>query len=554
MLNLHHYQRSRKPLKSFYIYSFLSIYFFFNMLLLTYYPFVHSDEAWLSGLSRAWLREGSVTVTEPFFDLYPRSPHALKIIFHGIQAAVFSVAGYGIFPARLVSLLFGLGALALFYRLTAQLTARGLPGQIPEKNGKGYAGLFTTLLALDPQFIAAAHLGRQEILLLFLLLAGLNLWTAEPPPGGGFKRGLLTGSVVALGIGVHPAVFLVAAALAGALLVSKRRFAALIGLLAASAAGALLFILLSWGMNPDFFRDYAAFGDTVEVGVPWYIKLVRFPDYYQKIWFRHSGTYFIPELRPLFPFYLVAPVLSAALGLWRRDRTLLLPGLALAAFNVALVILGKYGPPLFALQLPLCYLAAALTYARLFSRPGGRTRRPAGAAVGVALVLLVSGSAAYNLTEAPRHKTETYADYTASIRRVLEPEIRLYTSRAQPVRILGNLNAEYALPYGSLLDFRNLDYLKTAGIDFEGYIRSRGITHILYPEEMETIYRERPVWNILYGNVAAYYADLHRFIDKRCLAAGSFASPLYGMRIVPYSGKKAWTVTLYRVQSGVEGP
>ncbi len=524
------------------------------MSILTYYPFVHSDEAWLSGLSRAWLREASVTVTEPFFDLYPRAPHALKIIFHGIQAAFFSVAGYGIFQTRLVSLLFGLGSLALFYRLTTRLTARDMSGRAPEINRNGYAGLFTTLLALDPQFIAAAHLGRQEILLVFLLLAGLNLWTAETPPGGGFKRGLLTGGGVAVGIGVHPAIFLVAAALAGALLVSRRRFAALGGLALVSAAGALLFVLLSWGMNPDFFRDYAAFGDAVEVGVPGYIKLVRFPDYYQKIWFRHSGTYFIPELRPLFPFYLVAPVLSTALGFWRRDRNLLLPGLALAAFNVALIILGKYGPPLFALQLPLCYLAAALVYAQVFSRSDAPTRRVAGAAVGVALALLVGGSAAYNLTEAPRRKTETYAAYAASIRDALAPEIALFPARNEPIRVLGNLNAEYALPYAGLLDFRNLDYLKTAGIDFEGYIRSRGITHILYPEEMETIYRERPVWNILYGNVAAYYADLHRFIDKRCLRVASFASPRYGMRIVAYSGKKAWKVTLYRVQSDAGDP
>lgn len=43
-------------------------YFSINLYFLTDFPFVHSDESWLSGLSRNILEKGSFGVTEAFFD------------------------------------------------------------------------------------------------------------------------------------------------------------------------------------------------------------------------------------------------------------------------------------------------------------------------------------------------------------------------------------------------------------------------------------------------------------------------------------------------------
>ncbi len=120
---------------------------------------MHSDEAWLGGLSLEYLIQKSPFVTEPFFDLFPRSPHLLKLFFHGIQAIFIALFGYGLFPLRLISLIFGLIGLYIFYRILIQVKLR------PD-----FALLGVLLLATNIQFIYATHFARQEIILFTLLV------------------------------------------------------------------------------------------------------------------------------------------------------------------------------------------------------------------------------------------------------------------------------------------------------------------------------------------------------------------------------------------------
>ena len=74
----------QKDAKQNIFFIYLIIWFVINLLFLTQFPFVHTDEPWLSGLSRSILENDSPTVTEDFFDLYERHPHALKILFHTV--------------------------------------------------------------------------------------------------------------------------------------------------------------------------------------------------------------------------------------------------------------------------------------------------------------------------------------------------------------------------------------------------------------------------------------------------------------------------------------
>ncbi len=73
--------------------ALLALFFLFGILTLTRYPFVHSDESWLAGLTRAMMEEGSPAVTEPFFDLKPRWPHGIKILFHLLQTPILACFG-----------------------------------------------------------------------------------------------------------------------------------------------------------------------------------------------------------------------------------------------------------------------------------------------------------------------------------------------------------------------------------------------------------------------------------------------------------------------------
>ena len=50
------------------LWGFVLVWLSLNLLLLTRYPLVHSDESWLGGLTRNMLAQGSPGVTEPFFD------------------------------------------------------------------------------------------------------------------------------------------------------------------------------------------------------------------------------------------------------------------------------------------------------------------------------------------------------------------------------------------------------------------------------------------------------------------------------------------------------
>jgi len=99
----------------YYLYFFLLLFFIANLLSLTKFPFIHSDEPWLSGLSRNIMENKNYSVTETFFDLYERNPHAIKSIFHTIQIFFIKLFGYNIFSIRLVSLTFGVLSLLYFY-------------------------------------------------------------------------------------------------------------------------------------------------------------------------------------------------------------------------------------------------------------------------------------------------------------------------------------------------------------------------------------------------------------------------------------------------------
>ena len=102
------------------------MYFFVQLIGLERFPFVHSDETWLSGLSRYILKTGQAGETEPYFNLFERHPHALRFLFQGIQMLTIKIFGYSIASVRGVSLLFGAAALLPLYLLVRRMTGEKL--------------------------------------------------------------------------------------------------------------------------------------------------------------------------------------------------------------------------------------------------------------------------------------------------------------------------------------------------------------------------------------------------------------------------------------------
>ncbi|MCF7951982.1 MAG: hypothetical protein K9L57_10140, partial [Spirochaetaceae bacterium] len=444
------------------------------MLLLSQYPFIHSDESWLGGLTR----HITSSLTEPFFDLLPRFPHFIKMLFHALQWPFLAVFGYTPLAPRLLSLSAACLALWFFYRAAGTLAHSS--GPAPSSSHRLTGGRLSisfgtvALLALDIQFIYAAHFGRQEILLVAALTAALWLYlrgeqtTAEGKAGVGHRGAAM---VIGLSIGIHPNAFLISLPIGAFLLVDV--CSALVRAAASDgrwsrvgqalrrgleyavilAAWAGLYVGLSYLLDPQFLSHYAAFGDRVGVAEPLYIKAFRFPDFYQKLYYRISGTYYTPAIRLqffLFGAALVAAPITALL--YRGPRPLLrrrliqLPA-ALLLLNIGTLVLGKYSQPSIVLHFPLYYLliAALLT---AWTGPTGRALLFRSLVLG-ALLAATAANSGFNIAQElhllppkPRKYYETYADYGRKLHQLVPAQ----------ATVLANLNAEYHFDLGRLYD------------------------------------------------------------------------------------------------------
>lgn len=502
------------------IIPYLTLWLVLNLLFLDRFPFMHSDESWLSGLSRAMMMQGP-NVTEPFFDLLPRYPHAIKILFHTVQIGFIAVLGYGLFSVRLISLLFGAGTLFFVYKLALLLSGK--------KTG---ALAVTVLLSLDVQFLYASHMARQDIIIAFGILTVLyyiinNISDWRP------KKDVVTGTMLGALIGIHPN-SLIAALCAGALYLyfimeKKLRLRNLLLLTGVTAAGAALFVGISLLFDPGFFSHYARYGSELGATLSLPQKLAGLPAYYTKLFLRVGSTYYLPPIQLQLVLFGVSVIIGAVSAFYRRDILRIL--LPIVAVNVGFVLIGRYSQPGVILLFPLCYLLAYY----LVSLAPWRGKWIPAALYGAALFLVTV------LAVTPCLHSD-YEEYLGNIRSLVPKD----------ARTLANLNAEYAFDNGALIDYRNLSYLQANSMTFDDYMQQNEVEYIVYPEEMDFIYTNRPVFNILYGNLAPYYGDMQRFLAERCSLIGSFTSP-YALRIVQYSQREDWDVRVYRVKEEFAG-
>ena len=174
------------------------VWFMLNLLILTDYPFMHSDEPWLSGLSRQMMAEGRPDVTEPFYDLYERHPHAIKILFHLGQSFFIKILGYSLFSVRFFSLTGGFLCLTGIYYFFKNLTG--------SERSEWFSLVMTIWFSLDIQFIYASHMARQEIFLLLLMILSCVILQR----GKGYPHAAVSALLIGTAAGIHPNAFLIA--------------------------------------------------------------------------------------------------------------------------------------------------------------------------------------------------------------------------------------------------------------------------------------------------------------------------------------------------------
>ncbi len=520
---------------------FCLLYVVIQLPILTAFPFVHSDETWLSGLSRTMLHESDIAVTEYFFDIYERNPHAVKLLFHLLQMLWIKLFGYSLFALRLLSLIAGAATLYLLQRLIRHMGG----SRFFSLCGMCYA-------AFDIQFLYASHTIRQEIFLLLLSVGGMYLVVRGLSFGGdriGIPHDIAGGVLTGLAVGFHPnGVMLIVPVLVvyGYFRLARNPFAArkpLLFLLSAGTAGAL-FMLISIVENPGFLSDYLRYGATLGVTDSLGMKISRLPDFYRKIFHRVSGTYYMPPVRVQFFWYagilLSVGIALAAEKLFGKRDSSRLPLAALLLGTVGLqfvyIGIGRYGQPSVILNLPLAVLLAALFLSSFSGDPESRLAVLTRAASVLYLLLILGVGIAAVRSEI--RNNSNYADYRKEI----------IAAVPWDSAVLANLNSEFFFDYGALYDWRNIGALAGEGGNFAAYVEERDIEYIVYPEELDFIYRRRPVWNGVYGNIAPLYEEMQQFLRQRCELVATFSSRTYAMRIVRYQQEKNWEVSIYRVR------
>lgn len=493
----------------------LGLYLLANLLFLTRYPLVHSDESWLGGLTRAMISNASPAVTEPFFDLKPRYPHAIKIIFHLMQMPMIALFGYGVFPLRLLSLLASLVALALVYRCARM-----------DASVRFSLGMMV-LVGVSAPFLTAAHMARQEILLcamMLWLMYGLQSSGGNILPGTAVRLGCITG----LSVGMHPNSFLLAVGcgltlVCCMLLRGQLRVKPLLLYIGVTAAITAVFVGLSFLFDAQFPTHYQRYGQSeFDLDVPLQDKLGGFAVYAANLWQGVSGTYVLPDMKA--PLLLVAILLPAGAFLLfkSRDVRIGVPLCMTLGTLAGTVLIGRYNQLSAVLWILPCMMMIP---------PLCRRWRVVCACLPAATAVLLLASLQAIAAALPYD----YQDYCGQVAAYLKPE----------TKTLGNLNTAFYFDSDTLLDVRNLAFLAENEMTFAQYVQSRGIEAILWPDEMQMIYERRPYLNALYGNPRAV-PEVQAFLREHCTYIGSFVNPGYAVRVVQEIGK-GYGVKVYRV-------
>lgn len=506
--------------KNLWIYIYLFIYFLISLCFLTSFPFVHSDEPWLSGLSLNIWENSSFSVTEPFFDTYQRYPHAIKILFHILQILFMKLFGYNIFSFRFISLLFALGSLLAFYHIS----------NLVFKN-KLFSFMSTLVLSLDIQFIYASHFARQEIIILFFMLLS-TVYLLRHMKDHNYYNDIITGIIIGISIGFHPNSFIIAVTIGMMYLylIIKKNFRInnLMVLIITVLLFACVFILLSLIMDGDFFQHYSQSGVKFGVQESLFEKFQKIDDVYKGLYLRRSTTAYMPNIKFELIIFALGFIISLLLLIkYNKVSEYFELGLmffAVIGVNLGNIVIGRYNSTSTIFIFPFMILLVAFLLERytIYNK----------FILGILLLCTLCNTMG-NLTT----YDSTYDEYIAQISKYV---------RSDSI-VLSNLNTGYYFKGNNLYDYRNLAFIYEDGENFDHYINSRNIQYILYYDEMDVIYDNQPRYNGLYGDISTYYNDMKNFIETNCYEIGSFINPTYGTNIYRLIDKKDWGIHIYKV-------
>ncbi|MEG1894705.1 MAG: glycosyltransferase family 39 protein [Oscillospiraceae bacterium] len=502
--------------------AYLLVYFCVGLIFLVDFPFVHSDEAWLGGLSREMLARGSLGVTEPFFDLKVRHPHAIKSLFHLAQELFISVFGYNIFSLRLLSLVVGCVCLFVFYKCALRLF-----------DSEFIALCAMVLLSVDIQFIYTCHFARNDIFILLgvcLCLFILSDRALSP------KKTALLSLVTGLCIFIHPNSFFVGCTCGTVLLYmgyKEKNYSFLLKYILYTLPFAIGAVGISFGMDGNFIKNYFAYGQAdFSVLAPLGEKIGGLWGFFSRLLKQNSGTYYVPRLlfqSVLFPLCALI-CLGFGLVMKREFSHMSYRIFTLIASIVGLVggitLLGRFSQTSIVFLFPAMWLLVVFAVKILAEKHQKL--------VLTALIIVTFSLSALEI--APHFKAPSYGEYLGKISATVPRD----------ASVIANLNADFYFDNGCLYDYRNLPFIKDVQ-QLEEYVSKHKIEYIIYSDELDFIYQNRPYYNVIYGNIM-FLEPLKEFCTQHCTVAGEFFDGQYGVRIISLlNGGEYGNVTVYKV-------
>lgn len=505
------------------------IYVILSIVSLTYFPFMHSDEGWLASLSRSISVERNIGATEDFFHEVGRNPHAVKSLFHLIQLP-FTAASFTLFSVRLLSLLAGLVTLFFLFKSSILLF-----------HNKLFAVFIVILAALDIQFIYISHFARQEILILMIFSICLYIFF-KPIKGWSYKKDIIIGGILGISIGFHPNIFIIASGFIFlylfysiiSLLTGKGKYPSFLNtglLILILGLFGIIYMSFSLTLDPDFVSNYMNFGADHGVANPFFIKLFKLPRFYKKMFFRISGTYYLPDIRPQLTVFAASFLSLIPIALLVRKKRIVILSLQvlMVGINTGILIIGKYSPPSIMFIFIPGYLLLGIFLKTLID-----IRQKA-------LLLFLILAMASGIFTASQILPWIKFDYNKYIDQIKN-------NIPENSETIANLNSVFVFSPGKLYSYRDLTSLNSE-FGFKDYVNKHKIEYIVYSDELRVIFNERPVWNTMYGNISPWYEEMMEFLYDECEEVVAWNEPVFGMRITSYMGKKDGEITIYRVLS-----
>lgn len=517
-------------------YTVILLFFSINLFTLMDFPVVHSDEIWLKGIASHMMTVGRFDVTEPFYDLYPRVVHPLRWLYNGILILSMPIFGNSIFTMRLVSLI--CMTLVLWFMIPIINKRFGENGITP---------LTLAALALNILLIVTSRTGRQEALILLIMVYGYTLFVRAHK-----HLPIKLSFLLILAFGVHPNSFLIGVVFSSLFffgVVMKRiPLKHLLQFLGLTAAGLSLTVIVGLMMNPDFIRGYLAYGESLGVDAEPLGRFAGFYWYFIKLFNQIGGTYDLFQIKGL--LIALFTLLPTYLFFWLHYRfyhkrtqlyEIFLPAVTVFALMLGLLLIGRYNQTAVVFFVPFVYLMLleginTLVEVRKFKMK----KTPLTIVISLMLTMMIISGANLNINLSSYWKQRFYNVNYESMLQELKSVV------SDDAIVLGNLNTLEAFNPYRFFDVRNLGYLSDNGLDFETYVRERQIDTLIIHEEMEYLFRTSPKWDFLYVNLD-YYDDMQLFINEHCVLVKSFENPIYAMRISRFSGTYPWKTSVYKV-------